>query len=229
MNTDKLILSPSILSADFARIKDEILATADAGADCIHFDVMDNHFVPNLTFGFKFVADAIKICPIMTDVHLMIEQPLLAIPGFLEEKPDYLSFHVEASTPEETDKALSILEENGVKTRLAIKPATPLSALQPWISRLDSVLVMLVEPGFGGQQMLQETVDKISAVKQMAADAGRDILIQIDGGIKKENFIPLVEKGARDLVVGSGFYADPDYRSTAAAFHRDFAAWQSGR
>lgn len=225
MDNDKLIISPSILSADFASIRDEITAAAEAGADCIHFDVMDNHFVPNLTFGYKFVADAIRICPITTDVHLMIEKPHEAVAEFLKEKPDYLSFHVEACSEQEIDSALTMLEQNGVKTRLAIKPATPLSELEPWIERLDSVLVMLVEPGFGGQQMLQETVDKIAAVKQMAAAKGTDIVIQIDGGIKQDNFLPLVELGARDLVVGSGFYAQPDYQAVVGRFRRDFAAW----
>ena len=207
-----LVISPSILSADFARIAEEIAALEAAGADMIHYDVMDNHFVPNLTFGFKFVGDAIARSRIGSDVHLMIDRPEDSLDRWLELKPDFLSFHLEACA--DPAAAIDRIHAAGTRACLAIKPATPVEALEPYLAALDAVLVMLVEPGFGGQAMLPETVAKIGTVRKRAPSIG----IQIDGGIKQDNFKPLVALGADNLVVGSGIFAGGDYAAAIRAF-----------
>jgi len=207
-----LTISPSILSADFSRIAEEIRALEAGGADMIHYDVMDNHFVPNLTFGFKFVGDAIATAKIGSDVHLMIERPEDSLDRWLELKPDFLSFHLEACR--NPGQAIDRIHAAGCQACLAIKPATPVSELEPYLAGLDAVLVMLVEPGFGGQAMLPDTVAKIGTVRKLAPS----ISIQIDGGIKQDNFRPLVALGADNLVVGSGIFAAGDYAAAIRAF-----------
>jgi ribulose-phosphate 3-epimerase len=206
------IISPSILSADFSRIADEIKALEAGGADAIHYDVMDNNFVPNLTFGFKFVADAIKASTLPADVHLMITKPAESLDKWLALKPFALTFHLEAEP--DAGPVIDRIKAAGVRAYLSIKPATPVSALVPFITKLDGVLIMLVEPGFGGQAMLPETVAKIGQVRALAPN----LEIQIDGGIKKDNYKDLVALGANNLVVGSGIFAYSDYAAAIAAF-----------
>jgi len=208
------IISPSILSADFSRIAEEIRALEAGGADAIHYDVMDNHFVPNLTFGFKFVEDAMKGSSLPADVHLMISNPAASLDKWLALKPAALTFHLEA----EPDAAplVARIKAAGVRAFLSIKPATPVSALAPFLAGLDGVLLMLVEPGFGGQAMLPETVAKISQLRAMAPA----LEIQIDGGIKKDNYRDLVALGANNLVIGSGIFAYSDYAAAIAEFRK---------
>ncbi|HOG64553.1 MAG TPA: ribulose-phosphate 3-epimerase [Spirochaetota bacterium] len=208
------VISPSILSADFSRIAEEIRALEAGGADAIHYDVMDNHFVPNLTFGFKFVEDAMKASRLPADVHLMISNPAASLDKWLALKPSALTFHLEA----EPDAAPLIrrIKAAGVRAFLSIKPATPVSALSPFLEDLDGVLIMLVEPGFGGQAMLPSTVAKIAELKRLAAH----LEIQIDGGIKMDNYKELVSLGANNLVIGSGIFAYSDYAAAIAAFRK---------
>jgi len=208
----KVVISPSILSADFSRIADEIRALEEAGADAIHYDVMDNHFVPNLTFGFKFVEDAMKNTTMKSDVHLMIDRPEDSLDAWLALKPAALTFHIEACR--DTGNTIARIREAGVEAALSIKPATPVSALLPWLSSLDAVLIMLVEPGFGGQAMLPETVAKIEELRKLAPS----LCIQVDGGVKKDNYKKLTALGANNLVIGSGIFAETNYTKAIQAF-----------
>lgn len=208
------IISPSILSADFSRIAEEIKALEDGGADAIHYDVMDNHFVPNLTFGFKFVEDAMKGSRLPTDIHLMISNPAASLDKWLALKPTALTFHLEAEPA--AAPLIARIKAAGVRAFLSIKPATPVSALTPFLSELDGVLLMLVEPGFGGQAMLPETVAKIGQLRAIAPE----LEIQIDGGIKMDNYKNLVSLGANNLVIGSGIFSYSDYAAAIAEFRK---------
>jgi len=208
----RVIVSPSILSADFSRIAGEIRALEQAGADMIHYDVMDNHFVPNLTFGFKFVGDAMKASSLPSDVHLMIERPEDSLDRWLALKPALLTFHIEACG--DTARTLDRIHEAGVRAAISIKPATPVSALDPYLGGLDSILIMLVEPGFGGQAMLPETAAKIAELRKRSPS----VSIQVDGGVKKDNYKQLVALGADNLVIGSGIFAEQDYAAAIRAF-----------
>ncbi|MDR2733329.1 MAG: ribulose-phosphate 3-epimerase [Spirochaetota bacterium] len=207
-----LTISPSILSADFSRIAEEIEALTLAGADAIHYDVMDNHFVPNLTFGFKFIEDAMKNCRLPADVHLMIERPEESLDRWLAPKPASLTVHLEACR--DIENAIHRIHKAGVRAALSIKPGTPAVLLKPYLDMLDSVLIMLVEPGFGGQAMLPETVEKIAELRGMAPD----IEIQVDGGVKRDNYKTLAALGANNLVIGSGIFAESDYAAAIRAF-----------
>lgn len=207
-----VIISPSILSADFSRIAEEIQALTLAGADAIHYDVMDNHFVPNLTFGFKFVEDAMKKCTLPSDVHLMIERPEASLDKWLAPKPASITFHLEACR--DPASAITRIHNAGVRASLSVKPGTPVVLLKPYLDMLDSVLIMLVEPGFGGQAMLPETVKKIAELRGMAPD----IEIQVDGGVKRDNYKTLTALGAANLVIGSGIFAESDYAAAIRAF-----------
>jgi len=208
------VISPSILSADFSRIAEEIHALQAGGADAIHYDVMDNHFVPNLTFGFKFIEDAMKASRLPADVHLMISDPGASFDKWLALKPAALTFHLEAEP--DAVPLINRIKAAGVRAFLSIKPATPVSALSPFLQDLDGVLIMLVEPGFGGQAMLPSTVAKIAELRNLAAD----LEIQIDGGIKMDNYKELVSLGADNLVIGSGIFAYSDYAAAIAAFRK---------
>jgi ribulose-phosphate 3-epimerase len=208
----KVVISPSILSADFSRIAEEIRALEEAGADAVHYDVMDNHFVPNLTFGFKFVEDAMKGTALKSDVHLMIDRPEDSLDKWLALKPAALTFHIEACR--DIEGTIARIRKAGAETAISIKPDTPVSALLPWLPSLDAVLIMLVEPGFGGQAMLPETVAKIEELRKLAPS----ISIQVDGGVKKDNYKSLVALGADNLVIGSGIFAESNYMRAIQAF-----------
>ncbi|HPH03804.1 MAG TPA: ribulose-phosphate 3-epimerase, partial [Spirochaetota bacterium] len=195
-------------------IAEEIHALQAGGADAIHYDVMDNHFVPNLTFGFKFIEDAMKASRLPADVHLMISDPGASLDKWLALKPAALTFHLEAEP--DAVPLINRIKAAGVRAFLSIKPATPVSALSPFLQDLDGVLIMLVEPGFGGQAMLPSTVAKIAELRNLAAD----LEIQIDGGIKMDNYKELVSLGADNLVIGSGIFAYSDYAAAIAAFRK---------
>lgn len=211
------LISPSILAADFNRLGEEVRAIRDAGADYVHYDVMDNHFVPNLSFGFKFVEDLMLAAgkSIRSDIHLMIENPAASLDRFLALGPDMLTFHIEAEP--RPGELIDAIHKAGAEAFLSIKPGTELSLLEPWLSAIDGVLVMLVEPGFSGQKMLPETVSRIAQLKKLAALQGTSLKIEIDGGIKEDNFRELVDLGADILVLGSGIFACPDYGSVIGA------------
>ena len=205
-------IAPSILSADFARLGEEVRAVASAGADLIHFDVMDNHYVPNLTVG-PLVCAALKPhVKLPLDVHLM-ERPVdRLIPDFAKAGASIISFHPEAS--EHVDRTIALIKENGCKAGLVLNPASPLSFLDHTLDKLDLVLLMSVNPGFGGQQFIRSVLPKVSEVRKRIDKLGRDIWLEVDGGIKTENIAEVAKAGADTFVAGSAIFGSKDYAAT---------------
>src|SRR6186997_1463489 len=203
-------IAPSILSADFARLGDEVEAVLAAGADVIHFDVMDNHYVPNLTIG-PLVCEALRkhgvTAPI--DVHLMVKPVDRIIPDFAKAGATYISFHPEAS--EHIDRTIQLIHSSGCKAGLVLNPATPLNWLEHTLHALDLVLVMSVNPGFGGQSFIPGALDKLRAVRELIDASGRDVRLEIDGGVKAENIAEVAAAGADTFVAGSAIFNAPDY------------------
>lgn len=195
----KKIIAPSILSADFANLEKEIKAVAHAGADWIHVDVMDGHFVPNLTIGVPVVESLKKVSPLPLDVHLMIEKPEKYIEAFVKAGSDYLTIHVEATA--EVEKCLQQIRSLGAKAGLTLRPRTPLSEIMPFLPLCDLVLVMTVEPGFGGQSFMLDQVSKISQLRQEIEKQKLSALIEVDGGVSDKTLAHLVD--ADVLVAGS--------------------------
>jgi ribulose-phosphate 3-epimerase len=199
------LLAPSILSADFARLGEEVDNVLAAGADIVHFDVMDNHYVPNLTIG-PLVCEALRkhgvTAPI--DVHLMVEPVDRIIPDFAEAGASYITFHPEASR--HVDRSLQLIRDSGCKSGLVFNPATPLSYLDHVLDKVDMVLIMSVNPGFGGQSFIPAALDKIRSVRRMIDDAGFDIRLEIDGGVKADNIAEIAAAGADTFVAGSGIF-----------------------
>jgi ribulose-phosphate 3-epimerase len=197
-------IAPSILSANFSKIANAVKMCEDAGADVIHIDIMDGHFVPGLTFGPKLVADIKKIVNIPLDVHLMVDNPRQIIPLFIEAGADWISFHIEAS--DHLHKDVSLIKESGKKAGLTLNPGTPIHLMQTIIQDLDFILLMTVNPGWGGQGFIDFCHGKISRLKNWINELDLDIPIQIDGGVKIDNIEELMEDGADIFVVGSGVF-----------------------
>jgi ribulose-phosphate 3-epimerase len=203
-------IAPSILSADFMHLGDEIRAAEEAGAHMLHIDIMDGHFVPNITIGYSIVAEIKKITKLPLDVHLMIEDPDKYIPSFSKAGADFLTVHSEAST--HLHRAVQLIREQGSKPGVSINPATPVCLLEHIIRDVDLVLLMSVNPGFGGQKFIPMTLEKIRSMKKMLTAAGLSVLIEVDGGVKIENAKQIAEAGADILVMGSAFFESADYR-----------------
>ncbi|HEX6927669.1 MAG TPA: ribulose-phosphate 3-epimerase [Gammaproteobacteria bacterium] len=208
MTTD--FIAPSILSADFARLGEEVDAVLAAGADIVHFDVMDNHYVPNLTIG-PLVCEALRkhgvTAPI--DVHLMVKPVDRIIPDFAKAGASYITFHPEAS--EHIDRTLGLIRESGCKAGLVFNPATPLSHLHHVLDKVDMVLIMSVNPGFGGQSFIPEALNKLKTARRLIDQSGRDIRLEIDGGVKVDNIRAVAEAGADTFVAGSAIFGAKDY------------------
>lgn len=205
------LIAPSILSADFARLGDDVSAVLDAGADVIHFDVMDNHFVPNLTFG-PMICEALRSFGIKApiDVHLMIKPVDSLIPAFAKAGADIITFHPEAT--DHVDRTLQLIKDLGCKAGVVLNPATPLSCLDYIMDKLDVILLMSVNPGFGGQKFIPTTIDKIKHVKQKIIESGRDIRLEVDGGVNSKNIAEIAAAGADMFVAGSAIFSQPDYK-----------------
>ena len=205
-------IAPSILSADFARLGEEVRAVAAAGADLVHFDVMDNHYVPNLTVG-PLVCAALKPhSRLPLDVHLMVRPVDRLIPDFAKAGASIISFHPEAS--EHVDRTIALIKENGCKAGLVLNPATPLSHLDHTLEKLDLVLLMSVNPGFGGQQFIPSVLPKIAEVRKRIDKLGKQIWLEVDGGIKTDNIAEVARAGADTFVAGSAIFGSKDYAAT---------------
>ena len=214
------LIAPSILSADFARLGDEVNAVLEAGADIVHFDVMDNHFVPNLTIG-PLICEALRdhgiTAPI--DVHLMVEPVDGLIPDFAKAGASYITFHPEAS--HHVHRTLGLIRDHGCKAGLVFNPATPLTWLEHVIEDLDMVLVMSVNPGFGGQKFIDSALDKLRQARQMIDESGRDIRLEIDGGVKVDNIGEIAAAGADTFVAGSAIFGADNYAATISAMRSE--------
>ena len=212
----KPLIAPSILSANFARLGDDVKAVLDAGADIVHFDVMDNHFVPNLTIG-PLICDALRNDGIEApiDVHLMVEPVDRIIPDFAKAGATWITFHPEASR--HIDRSLGLIRDEGCKAGLVFSPATPLSWLDYVIDKVDVVLLMSVNPGFGGQKFIPSALDKLRQARRMIDDSGHEIRLEIDGGVKVENIGEIAAAGADTFVAGSAIFGSEDYAATIAA------------
>ena len=212
----KPLIAPSILSADFARLGEDVTAVLDAGADIVHFDVMDNHFVPNLTIG-PLICEALRKHGIKEpiDVHLMVEPVDRIIPDFAQAGATYITFHPEASR--HIDRSLGLIHEEGCKAGLVFNPATPLSWLEHVIDKVDMVLLMSVNPGFGGQKFIPSALDKLREVRKMIDASGREIRLEIDGGVKVDNIGEIAAAGADTFVAGSAIFGSDDYAATITA------------
>lgn len=216
------LIAPSILSADFARLGEDVENVLKAGADIVHFDVMDNHFVPNLTIG-PMLCEALRNYGISApiDVHLMVDPVDRIIPDFAKAGASYITFHPEAST--HVHRTIGLIREQGVKAGLVLNPATPLSWLDHVLDDLDMILLMSVNPGFGGQKFIESSLEKLRAARRRIDASGRDIRLEIDGGVKIENIGRIAAAGADTFVAGSAIFGSEDYRDTISRMRAEVA------
>jgi len=215
-------IAPSILSADFARLGDEVTHVLESGADIVHFDVMDNHYVPNLTIG-PLVCEALRNHGVSADidVHLMVKPVDRIIPDFAKAGATYITFHPEAS--EHIDRSLSLVHDQGCKSGLVFNPATPLDYLKHVIDKVDMILLMSVNPGFGGQSFIPETLVKLREARKIIDASGRDIRLEVDGGVKVDNIGEIAAAGADTFVAGSAIFGADDYKATIDAMRAEIA------
>jgi len=222
----KFRIAPSILSADFGRLGEEVRAVIAAGADLIHFDVMDNHYVPNLTIGPPVCAGIRPYASVPIDVHLMVRPVDRIVPDFAKAGAGIISFHPEAS--DHVDRTIDLIRDHGCKAGLVLNPATPLDCLDHTLHKLDLVLLMSVNPGFGGQKFIPEVLGKIREVRKrvdaLASDTGREVWVEVDGGIKAENIGEIAAAGADTFVAGSAVFGSGDYAKTIAEMRTRLAA-----
>ena len=213
-------IAPSILSADFARLGEEVRAVLDAGADIVHFDVMDNHYVPNLTIG-PLVCEALRKAGITApiDVHLMVKPVDRIVPDFAKAGATWITFHPEAS--EHVDRTIGLIREHGCRPGLVLNPATPVNWLDHVLDKIDMVLLMSVNPGFGGQSFIPSALPKITRVREMIDRSGREIRLEVDGGVKVDNIQAVAAAGADTFVAGSAIFGAKDYRATIAAMREN--------
>src|SRR5262245_19948744 len=214
-------IAPSILSADFARLGEEVRAVQAAGADLVHFDVMDNHYVPNLTVGPLVCAVLKPHSKLPLDVHLMVRPVDRLVPEFAKAGASIISFHPEAS--EHVDRTIALIKENGCKAGLVLNPATPVSFLDYTLEKLDLVLLMSVNPGFGGQQFIRSVLPKISEVRKRIDRLGKEIWLEVDGGIKTDNIAEVAKAGADTFVAGSAIFGSKDYAATIKQMRQQLA------
>jgi ribulose-phosphate 3-epimerase len=214
-------IAPSILSADFSRLGEEVRSVASAGADLIHFDVMDNHYVPNLTVGPLVCAALRPHVKLPLDVHLMVKPVDRLVTDFAKAGANLISFHPEAS--EHVDRTLGLIREHGCKAGLVFNPATPLSYLDYTLEKLDLVLIMSVNPGFGGQQFIPSVLPKIAEARRRIAASGRDIWLEVDGGVKADNIAEVARAGADTFVAGSAIFGARDYAGAIRAMREQLA------
>jgi ribulose-phosphate 3-epimerase len=220
-------IAPSILSADFARLGEEVRAVLEAGADVVHFDVMDNHYVPNLTIG-PLVCEALRKAGITApiDVHLMVKPVDRIVPDFAKAGATWITFHPEAS--EHVDRTIGLIREHGCRPGLVLNPASPLNWLDHVLDKIDMVLLMSVNPGFGGQSFIPSVLPKITRVREMIDRSGREVRLEVDGGIKVDNIQAVAAAGADTFVAGSAIFGAKDYRATIAAMREQIRQAESG-